>query len=86
MAFPLQALTEKYVSSSYQDVLQQYSSSSYLYVLDGLGNVVFNIPSASVGNTIITSDVTSSMVIGNFDGGTPDSNYGGIAIINGGNP
>jgi hypothetical protein len=49
---------------SYQDVLQQYfNTGSLLYVLDGYGNVVFGIPSASIGDTIITSNMTSSMTV-----------------------
>ena len=64
MQFPDRDLTSQYISSSYQDVLQQYpSGSSLLYVLDGYGNVVFSIPSASIGSIIITSDITSSMTV-----------------------
>jgi len=64
MQFPAQDLTNQYISRSYQDVLQQYIPSNYLYVLDGLGNVVFGLPSASIGYTVITSDITSSMTVG----------------------
>lgn len=50
-------LSSKYISMSYQDVLQQYvNTSSYLYVLDGYGNVVFGIPSSSVGGIIFTGN------------------------------
>lgn len=63
--FPLRDLTSKYISSSYQDVLQKYlPTGSLLYVLDGLGYSIFTIPSASIGQTVITSDVTASMTVG----------------------
>lgn len=63
MKFASRDLTNQYISSSYQDVLQQYISIDPLYVLDGYGNVVFSLPSASIGYSIITSDVTSSMTV-----------------------
>lgn len=62
--FPSRDLTEKYISSSYQDVLQKYlPTGSNLYILDGLGYSILRIPSASIGQTVITSDVTSSMTV-----------------------
>lgn len=61
MRFPLRDFTNQYISSSYQDVLQQYLPSDILYILDGYGNVVFTLPSASFGQMLITSDVTSSI-------------------------
>jgi hypothetical protein len=63
MQFTSRDLTNQYISRSYQDVLQQYLQSDFLYILDGLGNVVGNIPSASIGNILITSDVTASMTV-----------------------
>lgn len=63
MQFPERDFTNQYISSSYQNVLQKYEPSNILYVLDGIGNVIFSIPSASVGMSIITSDVTSSMTV-----------------------
>jgi len=64
MTFPERNLAEQYISSSYQDVLQQYvNTGSYVYVLDGYGNVVFGIQTASLGNIVITSDMTSSMTV-----------------------
>jgi hypothetical protein len=64
MRFLSRDLTDQYISLSYQDVLQQYvNTGSLVYVLDGYGNVVFGIPTASVGYTVITSDVTSSMTV-----------------------
>jgi len=101
MRFPSRDLTDQYISSSYQDVLQQYMPSDYLYVLDGYGNVVFGIPSASFGNTLVTSDITSSMTVatasyalssgvvelfGYFDGGTPEYFFGDLNPIVGGLP
>ena len=96
MRFPSRDLTDQFISSSYQDVLQQYMPTDYLYVLDGYGNVVFGIPSASLGNTVITSDITSSMTVlsaswapsisYNLDGGSPSTAYGGTTGIDGGSP
>lgn len=63
MQFPSRDLTQQYISSSYQDVLQQYLRPDLLYILDGYGNVIGSIPSASIGNILITSDVTSSMTV-----------------------
>ncbi len=55
-------LSDQYISLSYQDILQQYpNTSSILYVLDGYGNVVFGIPTASIGYNVITSDITASL-------------------------
>lgn len=62
--FPERDLTDQFISLSYQDVLQQYvNTGSYVYVLDGYGNVVFGIQTASLGNVVITSDMTSSMTV-----------------------
>jgi len=63
MQFPARDFTNQYISASYQDVLQKYIPSDTLYVLDGLGNVLFSIPSSSIGQILITSDVTSSMTV-----------------------
>lgn len=63
MQFPARDFTNQYISASYQDVLQKYDPSDIFYVLDGFGNVVFSLPSASVGQMLITSDITSSMTV-----------------------
>lgn len=63
MQFTSRDLTNQYISRSYQDVLQQYLQPDFLYILDGYGNVVGSIPSFSIGNILITSDVTSSMTV-----------------------
>lgn len=63
MRFPAQDLTSQYISSSYQDVLQQYIAGGLLYVLDGYGNVVFTLNSSSIGDTVISSNMTSSMTV-----------------------
>ena len=64
MTFTNRDLTDQFISLSYQDVLQQYvNTGSLLYVLDGYGNVVFGIQTASLGNVVITSDMTSSMTV-----------------------
>jgi hypothetical protein len=64
MYFPERNLSNQYISKSYQDVVQQYITTSSLeFILDGLGNCLFSIPSASLSQTIITSDVTASMSV-----------------------
>ena len=62
MQFPARDLTNQYISSSYQDVTQNYydSPSTTWYFLDGYGNVLFSLPSASYGNDVITIDQTAS--------------------------
>jgi hypothetical protein len=63
--YPERDLSNQYISLSYQDVLQQYvNTGSVLYVLDGYGNVVFGLPSASIGFDAITSNLTASMTVG----------------------
>ncbi len=65
-SYPSRDLTNQYISLSYQDVVQKYSPDAgdpNEYFLDGLGNVIVAIPSSSIGNILITSDVTSSMVV-----------------------
>ena len=65
-SYPSRDLTDQYISLSYQDVVQKYSPDAgdpNEYFLDGLGNVIVAIPSSSIGNVLITSDVTSSMVV-----------------------
>jgi len=62
--FPLRDFTNQYISNSYQDVLQQYlPSGDTLYILDGLGNVIFSFPSSSYGQDVLTSDRSSSMSV-----------------------
>jgi hypothetical protein len=63
MRFPSQDLGPQYISQSYQDVLQHYITGGFLYVLDGYGNVVFTVNSSSIGDTVITSNMTSSMTV-----------------------
>lgn len=63
MQFPARDFTNQYISTSYQDVLQKYNPTDIFYILDGLGNVVFSLPSSSVGQVLITSDITSSMTV-----------------------
>jgi hypothetical protein len=63
MPFPSRELSNKYISASYQDVLQQYPASGSNYILDGLGNVVAVLNAASIGDVIITSNMTSSMSV-----------------------
>ena len=58
--FPQRDLTNQYISTSYQDVVQRYLSASVDYLLDGLGYVILGIPTASVGNLILTQDQTAS--------------------------
>lgn len=63
MQFPARDFTNQYISTSYQDVLQKYNPSDTFYILDGLGNVIFSIPSSSLGQVLVTSDITSSMSV-----------------------
>ena len=63
MQFPQRDLTSQYISTSYQDVVQRYDSGSVQYFLDALGNVIIGVNSSSLGSTIITNDITSSMVV-----------------------
>lgn len=63
MQFPARDFTNQYISTSYQDVLQKYNPSDIFYILDGVGNVICAIPSASVGQVLITSDLTASMTV-----------------------
>lgn len=56
MQFPLRDLTNQYISLSYQSVVQTYTSNTSSYFLDGLGNVILYISTASLGSQIITSD------------------------------
>jgi hypothetical protein len=61
--FPERNLDQQYISSSFQDIVQQYLTGSNLYFLNGYGNEILNIPSSSIGYTIITSDITASMSV-----------------------
>ena len=61
MQFPSRDFTNQYISRSYQDVLQQYITGSGVYVLDGLGNLVFIVP--DTGSSVLVSSQTSSMTV-----------------------
>jgi len=80
MNFPSRDFTNKYISSSYQDALQQYSTGSLFYVLDGLGNVVAVLNSSSIGDLIITSNMTSSMSVASASYAVSYS-YSNITIV-----
>jgi hypothetical protein len=59
--FPQRDLTNQFISTSYQDVVQRYASTgSNTYLLDGLGYVIVGIPNTSVGNNVVTQDVPAS--------------------------
>jgi len=60
MQFASQDLTNQFISTSYQEVIQTYINGSSSYFLDGLGNVISFIPTSSVGNQILTIDQTAS--------------------------
>ena len=62
-SFPSQDLTLQYISESYQNVVQKYVSGSTFYFLDGRGNVIAGIASASVGKNFLTSDQSASMTV-----------------------
>ena len=60
MQFISQDLTGQYISSSYQDLVQAYVSQSSIYFLNGYGDVIAVLPSASLGQLILTQDQTAS--------------------------
>ena len=61
MQFSSRDLSEQYISQSYQDVVQRYTPNGPIsYFLDGLGNVIAFIPTASIGKALLTSDQTAS--------------------------
>jgi len=60
MQFPQQDLTYQYISTSYQSVVQTFTTGSNSYLLDGYGYVIADIPSASIGQIIVTQDQTAS--------------------------
>lgn len=66
MKFPNRDFTLQYISTSYQDVLQQYLPSNTLYILDGLGNVIFTLPSSSIGDSLVTVNMTGSMISASY--------------------
>jgi len=63
MQFLSRDLTDQYISESYQNVVQQYPTGSLFYLLDGLGNVIAVLNSSSVGDLLITSNMTASMAV-----------------------
>ena len=44
MQFPQRDLTNQYISTSYQDVVQRYLSGSIDYLLDGFGFSILGVP------------------------------------------
>lgn len=59
MQFPERDLTNQYISMSYQDIVQRYSAAgSTTYILDGIGDVIVSVPTASVGGVLVTQDQT----------------------------
>lgn len=64
MNFPERDLSNQFISRSYQDVVQQFlNTGSFLYLLDGYGNVIFQIPSSSYGGIILTQDQSASYAL-----------------------
>jgi len=64
MNFPARDLSNQFISRSYQDVVQQFlDTGSLLYLLDGYGNVIFQIPSASYGGIVLTQDQSASYAL-----------------------
>jgi hypothetical protein len=63
-SFPTRDFTNQYISESYQNVLQKYQpTGSTYYLLDGRGEVVLSLPSASYGQGIVTTGQTVSQSI-----------------------
>ena len=62
--FPQRDLTNQFISTSYQDVVQRYATTgSNTYLLDGLGYVIIGVPNTSIGNNVVTQDVPASSSI-----------------------
>ena len=58
--YPSQDLTNQFVSTSYQNVVQRYNDGTNEYFLNGLGYVISYIPSASLGYGILTTNQSAS--------------------------
>ena len=58
--FLQQDLTNQYVSSSYQSIVQIYNDGITNWFLDGYGNIITSIFSSSIGQPIVTQDETAS--------------------------
>ncbi len=63
MLFSNRDLSNQFISTSYQDVVQRYATGSNTYLLDGIGYEILGIPSSSIGNLIVTQEqtITSSI-------------------------
>ncbi len=59
LQFSSRNLTQQYISLSYQDVVQRYTEDTASYFLDGMGYVIGFIPTASLGQQILTADQPS---------------------------
>ncbi len=63
MQFPQRDLTNQYISTSYQDVVQRYLTGSTDFLLDGLGYTLLGIPTSSLGGIVLTQDQTASYAL-----------------------
>jgi len=86
MQFPFRDLTSQYVSSSYEDLVQVYTLGTASYFLDGLGNAIAFISTASIGQQILTADqpapfaITASYAMNGGSGGGTSSISASYAI------
>ncbi len=64
MPFPSRDLTNQYISTSYQDVVQRYvPAGTASYFLDGFGNELMVLDNAAAGQKIITVGQTASYAL-----------------------
>jgi len=76
MQFPSQDLTNQYISTSYQNVVQNYVSGNTGYFLDGYGNVILRFPTSSLSGSILTQDQTASVSVS-----SSYSNISSLALV-----
>lgn len=63
MHFPPRDLTNQYISTSYQDVVQRYNYNPIVYFLDGYGYTLLGVPTSSIGGIVLTQDQTASWAV-----------------------
>lgn len=75
MQFPQRDLTNQFISTSYQDVVQRFSTGSIDYLLDGYGFTILGVLTSSINSLIVTQDqlptIKSGFISSSTFGGTP---------------
>lgn len=66
MQFPNRDLTNQFVSTSYQDVIQRFSTGSIDYLLDGYGFTILGVLTSSINSLIVTQDQLPTIKSGNI--------------------